>query len=357
VRLAAAFAALLITLSAAQSIDQLLKQAAQLRDQHRLAESLEVLRQAAKLEPGRAGVHREIGLILLEQREFKAAATEFQTAWQLQPGDWDSRYNQAMSLANAGDRESAMAILQALTKSRPNWALAWFGIGHVQAERNHTAEAEKAFREALRVDPKLYRAQFELARLLDRKGETQTAIAAYRAALKLKPDTPAPRYRLAALLRQSGDAQGAAAELKTVQQLIQQRQSGERAAAAYLRGVDRLNQGDGEGAVKELQLARQERPDFDEIEPALAAAWIEWATAAEQARRFPEAVERFREALKLEPDPEVENHVGVLLARMGKIQEAAASFQRALDLRPGYESAQKNLRQARGILSSPGEVR
>ncbi|MFQ5675292.1 MAG: tetratricopeptide repeat protein, partial [bacterium] len=51
----------------------------------------------------------------------------------------------------------------------------------------------------------------------------------------------------------------------------------------------------------------------------------------------------FRTALALRPDPDGHNHIGALLQRLGRYQEAAFEFQKAISLAPDYVVAYMNL--------------
>lgn len=334
--------------------EALLRKAAELRAAGDASGALGQLRAALEADPQLAAAHRESGAILLERREFAAAAEAFRQAWRLNPRDREARYNYAMALANAGRKEEGLKELDALRAALPRYALAHFGAGHVRAELGQAEAAERDFRQALRLDPGLFRAQFELGRLLERKGDEAGALAAYRAALERHPGLTAARYRLAALLRKAGDPAAADAELQTVRRMLAARQRGEQAGAAYLKGLDLLEKGDAAGGVAELSRALALRPDFEEIAAALAAAYARWAVEAEQQGHVDAAVERFRQALALDPDPEMENHTGVLLAKSGRISEAIRHFRAALALRPGYPSAHRNLEQALRIAAEAG---
>jgi hypothetical protein len=61
------------------------------------------------------------------------------------------------------------------------------------------------------------------------------------------------------------------------------------------------------------------------------------------SNRLPEAVVELREALRLQPDAENENNLGVALVRLGRPAEAVPHYQAAVRLRPGYPEFLYNL--------------
>ena len=70
--------------------------------------------------------------------------------------------------------------------------------------------------------------------------------------------------------------------------------------------------------------------------------------ALEQAGRHAEALIKYLDALRLRPDSaKIENNVGAVLLRLGRFDEAAARFERALLLEPGYSPARENLARAK----------
>ena len=53
---------------------------------------------------------------------------------------------------------------------------------------------------------------------------------------------------------------------------------------------------------------------------------------------------RYQQALRLEPDsPEAQNNLGIVLAKQGRLDEAAACYQQALHLKAEYPDAHNNL--------------
>ncbi|MBM3737596.1 MAG: tetratricopeptide repeat protein [Acidobacteria bacterium] len=343
-----------LALHAAGSEEAYIRRGMELRDAGSGAAAIDQFRRAIGINPKLPAIHREIGLLLLDQRDFSGAAAAFRNAWSLAPEDLDSRYNHALAVANSGDPAESLRLLGLLAAQKPAFALGYFGLGHVHAMEGRFGPAEENFREALRLDPSLFRAWFELGRLLERKGDATGAVGAYRTAVSRKPDFGAARYRLAILLKASGDLSGAASELDRVKQLAERRAGGERAGKSYLAGLALFDGGRFGDAVRELEEARSARPDFEEIGPALAAAYVAWAVEAERAGDVAEAVRRFTKAVAIEPDPETENHTGVLLAKAGRISEAASRFRSALAMRPDYESARRNLDRALLLMKQDG---
>jgi len=313
--------------------------ALELRHAGNTLEALRELQLAVKADAGLAEAHREIGLILLERRDFAEASAAFRRAVERNPEDFQTRYNLALSLANAGRPDSGLQELEAILKARPDWGLAWFGVGHVHARAGHMGDAEAAYRKALALDATLVRAHFELGKLLEEKGNRSGAIEALTAGVKLAPDSTAARFRLATLLRQAGRREESQREFEAVRQLRDRRQRGEQAALAYQQGMRYLESGDAAAAVRELRRAVANRPDFPESRAALAEAY-------ERNGDIAAAIAEFRKALELAPSARTANHVGVLLAKMGRMQEAVAAFRRALEIEPGHANAARNLDQA-----------
>ncbi len=324
----------------------------ELRHAGRPVEALREFRRAARLNPKLPFVHREIGLILLDRRDFEGAAKALRVAVQQDAADLESRYNLALSLANAGLTHEGMLELHSVLQRRPDWAQAWFGVGHVAVMQARIEEAERAFRRAVELDPKLFRAHFELGKILEEKGDVGGAIGAFSAGLQADPDSAAARYRLAKLLRSAGREEDAAREFLKTRELRDQRGRGEQAAAAYKRGVELLERGDDAGAIEELKRALELRPEFPEVSALLADAYQRHGDALERSAKLASAAAEYELALELAPQPELANHIGVLLAKLARTDEAVAAFRRALALRPGYPAAATNLRHALEVKGS-----
>jgi tetratricopeptide (TPR) repeat protein len=77
-------------------------------------------------------------------------------------------------------------------------------------------EAADLYRAALKLDPSLFEAHYNLAQVLAEAGNTAGALAACESALALRPDSADGRYNFALLLKESGYFTDAAQQLETL---------------------------------------------------------------------------------------------------------------------------------------------
>ena len=109
------------------------------------------------------------------------------------------RLRLAQSCLRAHDYARAAAAYRAAIRGlRPTPSM-WFELGRSLYELGDLAGAEEAYGKALRLDPSLYEAHFNLGVIETRRGARQEAIAHFEAALRARPGDEAARRALAAL--------------------------------------------------------------------------------------------------------------------------------------------------------------
>ncbi len=92
-------------------------------------------------------------------------------------------------------------------------------LAGLQAQQTGRAtEAIKLYRDALRLDPSFFEAEYNLGVALGETRRLPEALAAYEQALALRPDSADARYNLALLLKQAGYVPNAAMELERLLQ-------------------------------------------------------------------------------------------------------------------------------------------
>ncbi|HEX5235790.1 MAG TPA: tetratricopeptide repeat protein [Silvibacterium sp.] len=94
---------------------------------------------------------------------------------------------------------------------------AWPYLNLATTERvlNQRSEAEAHLREAIRLEPDLALAHFQLGNILEDAGRTEDAISQFQAAGRLDPGYAEPHYALARIYRKLGDIAASKSEVET----------------------------------------------------------------------------------------------------------------------------------------------
>jgi tetratricopeptide (TPR) repeat protein len=99
---------------------QLVQQAVQLRQQARLAEAVAALREAMKLDPENADLHRELGITFLLAKEWKRARVEMLEAIRHDQTDADAHNGLGYALEKLGDIDGAVKEYRIATNLEPD---------------------------------------------------------------------------------------------------------------------------------------------------------------------------------------------------------------------------------------------
>lgn len=91
--------------------------------------------------------------------------------------------------------------------------------GESLAEAGKSAEAERLFRQALRLNPDFVPALIDLGGLSARNGDPESAIRYFQRAAELQPVNPVPHFNLAEIYRIRGDMRSADKELQEFRRL------------------------------------------------------------------------------------------------------------------------------------------
>lgn len=259
----------------------------------------ELLRQAAELEPGNAGLQAELGELYRRLGRLDEAAEACRRAVALGPGLVEGHYN----------------------------------LGVVLQQRREMAAAAGCYERVMALDPGHASAVYNLANIRKEEGRIAEAIAGYRRALALRPDYVEARGNLGLVLAQDGQLEEAAACLERVLALRPKD-----VVAHNGLGNVRHEQGRLEEAIAAFGRAIELQGDY-------AIAHSNLGRVLEEAGREAEALASYRRAVEIGAESGAPYlNLGLALARLGREDEARGMFREALER--GVDSAEARFHMA-----------
>lgn len=173
---------------------------------------------------GSSFVHSNLGVILMSTGREAEAASEFETAVHLTPGDPDYRVNLGLALAQVPGRmpdaiaqyRAALRISPNLPTAHLNLGLAYTSIpGRLPEAIEEYRQAIAEYRTALRGELDLWQAHFNLGMAYGQMpGREAEAIGEYRTALRMKPDSALVHFHLGNTLHKVGKLEEAVVEYR-----------------------------------------------------------------------------------------------------------------------------------------------
>jgi protein O-mannosyl-transferase len=280
-------------------------------------------------ELGRPGAVLLAGLLALLAFAARGHASAFRdeaTLWdhtlQGNPDSWTAHNDLGLVLAAQGRLAEAERHYREALRLKPDFANAHNNLGLALGATGRTAEAIAQYHEALQVQPDYAEAHSNLGIALVATGRTTEAIAQYQEALRIRSDYAQAHNNLGVALRGLGQTAEAVAQFE---QAVQGQP--DFADAHNNLGLALHETGRTAEAVAQFEAAVRARPDFGEAHENLGLALHETG-------RIPEAIAQYEEALRLNPgDARAHNNLGVALRATGRTAEACAQFEEAARLR------------------------
>jgi type IV pilus assembly protein PilF len=157
--------------------------------ERQLAPGLAALREAVDLDPENAVFRNTLGALLLDLRQPADAQGEFQKAVGLDPSYAEAHHNLGLSFAEQGRYEEAIASYRRALSLPiyPTPEVGYYNLGRAYAQLKRLKEAEEALRTAIRLDPKLTAAHYQLGVVLTASDRREEAKAEFRRVRDLEP--------------------------------------------------------------------------------------------------------------------------------------------------------------------------
>ena len=294
----------------------------------RPGEAIDLLRQAAGLQPGDAATHANLGLALLERGDHVAALASCDRALAVAPAYPEALNNRGNALAGLGRTEEALASYERALVLRRDNVDAHYNRGRMLEELHRGGEAVDAYARVLELQPHHVDALFRAANLLLGQGRAEDAVDHYDRLLELRPNA-------ATVLSNRGNA------LLALGNLEEALTSYERALAAapgLAEGYNNLGNvlhmlGRNDEALAACSRAIALRPDF-------AEAYNNRGSVLVALARPEEALTDLERAIALRPRfAEAHANRGNALSELHRYGQASASFARSVELDPDYAGA------------------
>lgn len=153
----------------------------------RQADAMKLYDDALRKGVHAAWLYSRLGSLYLRRGKNKEAITLFETATQLNPSDYESLQNLAVSYRQAGRADDAQRALNAILQSGEEYAPAYNELGMMAFQKGDPAAAQGYFEKAARLDPTY---QLNLGRFYKMAGDNARARAAFEAFLAARSGTP-----------------------------------------------------------------------------------------------------------------------------------------------------------------------
>jgi putative PEP-CTERM system TPR-repeat lipoprotein len=328
------------------NLEGLMFQADLLRAEGRHEQAFAVYDKVIALAPQHRSAHVEKAYLAIGLKRYDMAQAELQTAFRIAPGSLLAVYTQALLDYTRGDYPAARDSLHKLLKAAPEHMPSVLLAGAVSLKLGANYLAEHHLRHYLEKHPDYLQARKMLATALLGTGHGQDAVGVLEPALNTAG-------RDVELLAIAGDAYmqarrfGSAADVFGQASALNPESAGLRTSL----GLSRLNKGDTEQAVRELQAATTLGPGSVQAAEALVRTELQLGhvDAAQHAAR---ALARAR------PDSAVAHE---LLGQVGVARKdpkgARAAFDHALALDPSYYPAAAALGQVALNAHDPAAAR
>lgn len=139
---------------------------------------------AVRLLPEDSAVVGDLGSLAHRLGHLDLAEKLYQKCLAMNPGLPDVANNLACVLRDGNRYDEAVELLKGVIAAHPESALLWNSLGTVLSEQGEMRGSVIFYEEAIRLDPKFYKAQYNLANVRVALGEPERALADINSALR-----------------------------------------------------------------------------------------------------------------------------------------------------------------------------
>jgi tetratricopeptide (TPR) repeat protein len=274
-----------------------------------------------------------LGLALQGLGKKTEAVDQFQRALALRPEFATAHNNLAIVLRDLGRRDEALEHYRLAVEIEPQYAPARTNLGQMLLDRGRPEEALPHCQEAVRLQPDLAALHHNLGNVLRALEKYVEAKAAYLEALRLEPDLAPAHAHLGLTMLREGQPHEALPWVKRAVEL----DPTDASFREFLGEVYMERDEPGEAIAhfeQALALSEEERPGLH----------LSLGLALQDEGRLDEARAHYETALEIQPDTAAAHlNLGGLAEEQGHMGEAEAAFRTALRIQPSFPNSHAQL--------------
>lgn len=301
-----------------------------LREAGDIAAAGTLLREALVEHAGCAELHNSLGYVKVLEGDYKGAIESFNEACGIKPDYLDAVLNCGDGLVFLGAHRQAIEVFRHAVTIKPMRGILHNRLGYslwAQADHDKSdadrAEAERAIRQAIKLDPMLAEAHHNLAVILRDQQDLPGALKACEEAIKIVPEFPHALNLKGMILTDMGRYEEAIACHE----------------AALLCSPDLAEVHNNLGRLYQMMCMPDKGiyhcQEAVRLKPTLARPYVNLGGNLELMSKWDAAILAYRHALSLDPKAaDALNNMAGSLRESGRMQEAQDAYRACLALDP-----------------------
>jgi arylsulfatase A-like enzyme/Tfp pilus assembly protein PilF len=169
-----------------------------------------LLEQVTATDPQIYVAQLQLGVARARQRQYATAIPPLRRAIELQPDSAVAHHEMGLALYETGDWKTAAGHFEIVVQRMPKFADAHFSLGSIYARIDRVEDATRELRIALDLEPRHYRANLLMGRLLDLQGRSAEGVPFLEQAVAANADSYEAHAFLADAYERVGRASDAA---------------------------------------------------------------------------------------------------------------------------------------------------
>jgi tetratricopeptide (TPR) repeat protein len=317
---------------AANTPEELVRQAIGLRRNGNLEGAREQLEKALRLDPRHPQALFEMGIVYQEIGEYQKALENYQTVLKL-PAPPDETYNRVGNLLFQQEkRQEAMDFLRNAVTQKPNNPWLHYYLGNLHRKQKTDGKAIESYITAIKLNPDMAEPHFNLGMIYMNRKQLNDAILQFREVVRIRPEDYDTYLFLGRAYMRNGQVEQAITALEEAISI-----KADLLEARLLLSEIFLRKADAEQAIEQLQVVQTLDPNDMRARELMGKAYA-------QAGQLDKAIATFQDILSINSDsPSAYYNLGVAFVSLRRYREAVKAFEQVIRIKPDDADAYFNM--------------